>query len=348
MTKFKKYDELKLINANINETIERLMYIKNSLVIYNKNKYLYEIKKIITIIDKLETKPIREFKTEKMNIESLLRLKVISDEVNKVKDFLFFKEIYAHSQGLDDSERFDDGIRRLKEIKKLFLENSSNIEKIYEKRECYDIFNNIKNELSKKDEYIIDKFITQMIEYFEIKDKHTILDLEILIKSKKYEVIIKSIKYFFDCLNKKLVLPTYLYLSDMNLTKIKSVLKELRDKNIYDYQSKNFYYKIFTSFYEKREAIDFLLSKIDIDLKQSLQYKLDPYNKNISIKDIDDTNECLLHFKSIINMKSQEILYYIKHLDEDIINKFINYSSHYNFIIELEKIQKIFLKIYIK
>ena len=136
------------------------MYIKNSLVIYNKNKYLYEIKKIITIIDKLETKPIREFKTEKMNIESLLRLKVISDEVNKVKDFLFFKEIYAHSQGLDDSERFDDGIRRLKEIKKLFLENSSNIEKIYEKRECYDIFNNIKNELSKKDEYIIDKFIT--------------------------------------------------------------------------------------------------------------------------------------------------------------------------------------------
>ena len=333
----KKYDELKLINANINETIERLMYIKNSLVIYNKNKYLYEIKKIITIIDKLETKPIREFKTEKMNIESLLRLKVISDEVNKVKDFLFFKEIYAHSQGLDDSERFDDGIRRLKEIKKLFLENSSNIEKIYEKRECYDIFNNIKNELSKKDEYIIDKFITQMIEYFEIKDKHTILDLEILIKSKKYEVIIKSIKYFFDCLNKKLVLPTYLYLSIMNLTKIKLVLKELRDKNIYDYQSKNFYYKIFTSFYEKREAIDFLLSKIDIDLKQSLQYKLDPYNKNISIKDIDDTNECLLHFKSIINMKSQEILYYIKHLDEDIINKFINYSSHYNFIIELDR-----------
>ena len=193
-------------------------------------------------------------------------------------------------------------VKGLKEIENLFLENSSNIEKIYDNRECYDIFKNIKNELSKKDEYIIDKFITQMIEYFEIKDKHTILDLEILIKSKKYEVIIKSIKYFFDCLNKKLVLPTYLYLSDMNLTKIKSVL-----------------------------------SKIDIDLKQSLQYKLDPYNKNISIKDIDDTNECLLHFKSIINMKSQEILDYIKHLDEDIINKFINYSSHYNFIIELDR-----------
>jgi hypothetical protein len=227
--------------------------------------------KIVSIINDIENKPIREFKNQEMkeSIERLMHLKDISDEINKVKDFLLFNEIYKNTQGRDEAKRFEDAVDKLNEIKRLFEKNSQNIEIIFEK--YGNIFQKIKEKLSKKDEYITDKFIEQMIDYFDIKDIYLRKDLTILIKSKKYEVIIKSIKYFFDCLNKKLVLPTYLYLSDMNLTKIKSVLKELRDKNIYDYQSKNFYYKIFTSFYEKREAIDFLLSKIDIDLKQSLK-----------------------------------------------------------------------------
>jgi len=36
-----------------------------------------------------------------------------------------------------------------------------------------------------------------MIDYFEIKDNSVIEDLKMLIKSKKYENIIKSINYFF-------------------------------------------------------------------------------------------------------------------------------------------------------
>ena len=250
-----KYDELKFFIARINEKIERLMNIKNSLVIYHRNRYRNEINKIVTIIDELETKPIREIQKETMktSIESLLRLTSISNEINKVKYFLFFNVIYnLNYQVNDENDRFNDALKRLNEIKDLFWKNSSDIETIFENYKYKLIFDNIKYKLSIKDEHIIDIFIKQMIDYFNIKDKNTILDLEILIKSKKYEVIIESIKYFFDCLNKKLILPANLYLSEMNLKKIKSVLKELRDMNIYDYQFKDLYYKIFTSLYEKR------------------------------------------------------------------------------------------------
>ena len=49
-----------------------------------------------------------------------------------------------------------------------------------------------------------------MIEYFNIKDKSVIEDLTMLIKSKKYEIIIKSIIYFFDIFIKKIKI-TYQY-----------------------------------------------------------------------------------------------------------------------------------------
>ena len=175
-----------------------------------------------------------------------------------------------------------------------------------------------------------------MKDYFNIKDEKITEDLIIFFKSKKYEVVIKGIKYFFDCLNKKLVLPTNLALSQINLNSIKIVLQQLKKENIYDYQSKNLCYKIFTSFYGKREAIDFLLSKINVDIN-NLKYKLDPTNRNISIKDIDDTNECLKHFKKIINLESNDIISYIKILKNEDINKFINYSKHYDLIIDLDR-----------
>ena len=131
----KKYHELKKIICDINKTIDTLMYIKNSLIIYHKNKYIDEIKKIIIIVNEIETKPIREFKNQTMkeSIERLMHLKDISDEINKVKDFLLFNEIYEKTQGKDKAERFNDGLKRLREIKSLFEENSSNIETIFEK-----------------------------------------------------------------------------------------------------------------------------------------------------------------------------------------------------------------------
>ena len=100
--------------------------------------------KIVSIINDIETKPIREFKNQEMkeSIERLMHLKDISDEINKVKDFLLFNEIYENTQGKEKAERFNDGLNRLREIKSLFEKNSSNIETIFEKHQ--NIFCNIK------------------------------------------------------------------------------------------------------------------------------------------------------------------------------------------------------------
>ena len=44
----------------------------------------------------------------------------------------------------------------------------------------------------------MEKFINQMIEYFEIKDKQLKNDLTIFFYFIKYEIDIRSIKYFFE------------------------------------------------------------------------------------------------------------------------------------------------------
>ena len=59
------------------------------------------------------------------------------------------------------------------------------------------IFDNIKEELSKKEESKSKKFIEQMVNFFNIKNEKTKEDLSIIIKSKTYEMIVKSIKFFF-------------------------------------------------------------------------------------------------------------------------------------------------------
>ena len=175
-----------------------------------------------------------------------------------------------------------------------------------------------------------------MVDYFDIKNEETKEDLSIIIKSKAYELIVKSIKIFFENLNKKISLPKNIELSEMNLEDLKQTLKKLKDSNIYDYQSNNPFYKVFISFYEKKEAIDFLISNINNNI-DNLKEKLDPTIKSISIKDIEDTIECLNHFKELLNLKDSKIIEYIKDLPPETIEKFINYSKHYLSIIELDR-----------
>ena len=123
----------------------------------------------------------------------------------------------------------------------------------------------------------------------------------------------------------------------MNLRDLKTILKNLRDDNIFDYESGSSFYKIFTSFYNKKEAIDFLLCKINHNihyLKDRL-YRLVPTNRSISIKDIDNTIDCLFHFQILIKDKDLKIIEYIKNLNEKSINTIIYYSNYYSLIIEL-------------
>ena len=232
--------------------------IKNSLIIFHRKQYGAEIKELTKIISDIETKPIKEFKSQKMkeDIDKLLKLKQKCEDINKVKDFLLFKRMFEKAKGKDPEERFKDAKDKLDKIKDLFKEKSSNkeeslnIEIIFQKFE--DIFKNIKEELSKKEESKSNEFIEQMVDYFDIKNEETKKDLSIIIKSQTYEMVIKSIKFFFENFsNKKLTFPKNMELSKMNLKDLKRTLEQLNKDNIYNYQSNSPFYKIFTSFYEK-------------------------------------------------------------------------------------------------
>ena len=341
-----KYTYFKRILTDINYNLNELNYIKNSLIIFHKNIFRNQIRSLTNIINDLETKKIKEFYTDtiQQDIQELTRLKPLCDEINKVKDFLFFKRIFEKARGKDEKERFLDALNNLNSIKRLFEVQKYDIEIIFkfqeneETKKFKKIFENIKDEISKKDELYSDKFIEQMIEYLNIKDENNQKDFIIIIKSKKYESIVKSIKFFIeDCLNKKLTtLPKDIELSKMNLTNLKSTLKDLKDQNIFDYDFNSPSYKIFTSFFDKRESIDFLLSQKRTNFND-LKNKLSPINRSISIKDIDDATICLNELKKLKSQNSSEIIEHIKNLDEGTISKIVSYSKSCSSIIELDR-----------
>ena len=84
----------------------------------------------------------------------------------------------------------------------------------------------------------------------------------------------------------------------MNIKEIKNILLQLKKNNIYDYECKCDYYKLFSAFYEKKEAIDFLKSKIDKDITYLYQ-RIDPIDRTMTIKKIQDFEECINIFTII-------------------------------------------------
>ena len=70
-------------------------------------------------------------------------------------------------------------------------------------------------------------------------------------------------------------------------------------------------------------------------MSEKLKDKLDPTNRSISIKDINDTIECLIHFKTLVDLDAKGILDYIKLLTEEQIKTFESFSKKFGSIIEL-------------
>ena len=133
-----------------------------------------------------------------------------------------------------------------------------------------------------------------MIEYLNIKEEQLEKNLKIFFKSKKYEIDIKSINYFFETfLSRKLTIPKNINVSTIHFNALKFILKKLKKDNINDYESDNYYYNIYYSLYEKEEAFDFLMEKIrnktNIDYLKGL---LDPNKRRLGIKYIENTIEC--------------------------------------------------------
>ena len=316
-------------------------------MIYHRNIYIGQINEITNILYEIENSPIYKFKFDQTreSIKNLLIYLPICSEINNVKDFLLFQKLFENIQGRNQNERFDEAYKKLKELKILFSEKGSSIdiEKIFNHLNYRDIFNNIKNELENKSEFQSKKFMDQMIEYFEIKDNKLKKELKMIINSKKYEKIVKSIKYFFDNFsNKKLTSleNMNINLSEMNSSFLLKTLNQLKSDGIFDYELNSHCYSVFTYFYEKKEAIDFLKSKLETNLhefEKKLKNNLDQTNRSISIKDIEDTIECLKKFKPLLDYDAKEILKYITLLDEVSITKFENFSKKYGSIIELDR-----------
>ena len=159
-----------------------------------------------------------------------------------------------------------------------------------------------------------------------------------------------------DELNQKIDIK-YKKLSQMNLEELKTSLKELQENHIYDYEKTNKNYRLFTSLYEKKEAIDFLLSKVNksendqSDNKQDISVlydRIDPTNRTITIKNIQDTEACIKIFNKFkeLNNNSQIFEYIKNELKDNDISKFEIFSKNYSSIIELDRNEDTSINLY--
>jgi len=125
------------------------------------------------------------------------------------------------------------------------------------------------------------------------------------------------------------------------LEELKTNLEKLKGEGIYDHQKKNNYSKLFTSLYEKKEAIVFLNKKIDQDIekfKKELSERIDPNSPTLTVQKIEDTGKCIEVFKNFKEKQGNKgIFEYIKTLSPEQIDAFESYSKVFSSIIELDR-----------
>ena len=175
------YDRLKIILDSINRDIDVLTHIKDSLSIFHKNKYEREIKELTSYITILEQIRIKEYNDDRIidSIRKLKNLGPIANQVDLVKDFLFFKVIYEKTQGENQEIRFEKANEKLMEIKELFEKDEKlDINEIYKQNK--EIFDEIKNKLKNKEKES-EEFFKEFGQYLNIGEKKELMDEIILL-----------------------------------------------------------------------------------------------------------------------------------------------------------------------
>ena len=183
-----------------------------------------------------------------------------------------------------------------------------------------------------------------MKSYYQISNTNLIEELTIFFKSKKYELDINSIIFFFKNYfqkdnkewNDKLPPLNYADRWENNYQNIKEDLNRLKENKIYDYKNIGNHNKLFTCLYDEKEAIDFLFSKTSNDILK-LKNKIQPNDRSINIKDIINTEKCVFVINKMKEIEDNfKIFEYIQSLGEEIITQFENYSKIYSSVIELD------------
>ena len=352
-----KYDELKKYNDEMNIRIKELKDIKDNIIIYYKESYQETIKNIKKLIDTNQNTKIEHFKKGgkfgEIKENEIDNLKNITKKIKEVKDLILFNVLYDLNTKRDEDSKFSESYEKLKKIKISLkelndLKDYDNIDdKIAEGLNKLNIeykepFNLIKKKLCNNKEDA-EKFIGDLKKYYELNNTDLINNLEIFFKSKKYELDIKSIIFFFeynfdkDKWNEKLLKKEFEKKWEEDFKNIKNDLDKLNKNNIYDYKNTKpqYYNNLFTCLYEKEEAIDFLFKKTSDEIIK-LKDKIQPTDTTINIKHIIDTDNCV---KIINRMKGIETnskkFEFITTLEDHIIDQFINYSKIYSSVIEL-------------
>ena len=349
-----KLKTLKREYKEMSTNIKDLIFIKENIVKFYKETYKDLIKDLIDNIKINEKMNIDQYKKGK--IGELIRqceekrLKEKAEKIEKVKDFLLFNVIYEMNAGNNEETHFKDAYKKYENIGKL-LSKKGDINKLYEGEENKAIINKIRDILCNNEEEA-KNFIEKLKKLYIINDDNMIDEITILFNTKKYDLEIKSIIFFFEYFQKdekweKKLSKGYKNLSQESPQEIKKRLNELKKNEneneieIYNYRGKNNYYtKLFTCLYNKKEAIDFIFEKIKQNINiDYLEEKIQPTNRTINIEDVIATERCVFHMNKMNDQDNNfDRLKYIKSLPPEEINHFEKYSQIYTYIIELDRI----------
>ena len=130
----KLYEDLKNEIGEVKMLINKLNMTKNLLSIFHVNKYQEEIKQISINIRNIQENSLNNYRElEKSKyISNLKKYESIAEQVKIVKDFILFKVIYEEESESDQEKRFNEALKKLKEIKASF-DNKHNVSEIYKK-----------------------------------------------------------------------------------------------------------------------------------------------------------------------------------------------------------------------
>ena len=342
-----QYEELKRRSKSIDEDLKNLRFIKDNIILYFQVNYKEIIKKLSDIIQDNQNKKLNDYNGEKINkikmeVKNLERR---ANEIENIKDFLLFNIIYEMNSENNEEKKFEFALKELQSFGDLLKSKSGINELYYTKNEKYrKIVEKIQDKLigNENDKDKAKEFMEKFEKRFQIKDSELIKDLTILFKSKKYELDIKGIIFFFDNFekdNKEWNNQFSIKKSKKDFLSFKKDLEELQKKGIYNYINIPEYNTIFACLYDKKEAMEFLFEKIGKNINY-LKDRIQPTITTLEINDIDDTQKCIKEITEMKKMKDNfERFEYIKNIigKNKIISQFVNYSKIFASVIDLDR-----------
>ena len=322
-----KYKELMIKLEEAQKEIKKLKNISDALKVFHKEFYKETIKKIEEKIYKLNNDTIKEYDT-KLNLMNEAELEKKVEKINKLKDCSIFSNLFEKTNGKDQEEKFELALKK--------LYNEFMIEKQKNK----------KNEKLKKEFKIIidvlglkeDEKIQRDWQYMESGAEEDLNSLIYFCENFKLDDdIIKEINNYNNNINDNIGddndkknnenqknLEDFLkiiYNNIKNNIDTDNNLNKLEEMGIYNHKKKGLDIQFYNLFNGQKEAIDFLLSKNNLDYYKDKIISIDDTLKS---SDIDEVDNCIEYFHKLkMNCKNKDILLEnIRNIDEKLLNNF--------------------------